>query len=566
MTDAATLHERPTRVRYLIVAAATVMAFLLYLDRFCVSILSDYMRQDLGVTQEDISRMFTAFFLSYALAQVPSGWLSDRFGARGMLAFYILAWSAFTALTGAVTGLALLLVMRFACGFSQAGAYPTAASVVGRWVPITARGSASAIVANGGRIGGALAPVLTAWLIVLVVPADTPVELRPEDILDADGIVERLAPDGDLYWLQDQLDSSQTVSDTRTNDEITANLNQLLNLPDLYNPTHMDQIKLPREGMSFLKRHLASDAREPLSETERGRFHRFILESQFNKEIAKLYGRGWRPIMYIYGLIGIPVAALFWFLFRERPSSHPWSNDAEAELVNRGRGEAVSSSSDQLGGAPVIPLLKSGNMWCCCISQWGTNIGWLFIMTWLPRYLMDVHQVPLIERGVMTMIPAMIGIIGMFLGGKLTDILADRLGVKWGRRVPIASSRMTALLAYVGCILVSTLPADHSLNSPWTFTALLSIVAFSTDFGSAPTWAFNQDIGGRHIGSVLGWGNMWGNLGATVAPWIYNRMLGENPTLTDWNMMFGVCAASFGLSFICAMIIDASKPIVPEEE
>ena len=44
---------------------------------------------------------------------------------------------------------------------------------------------------------------------------------------------------------------------------------------------------------------------------------------------------------------------------------------------------------------------------------------------------------------------------------------------------------------------------------------LFSIVAFGTDFGGPSIWAFTQDVGGRHVGSVLGWGNMWGNLGAS---------------------------------------------------
>jgi nitrate/nitrite transporter NarK len=197
--------------------------------------------------------------------------------------------------------------------------------------------------------------------------------------------------------------------------------------------------------------------------------------------------------------------------------------------------------------------------------QWGTNIGWLFIMTWLPRYLMDVHQVPILERGYMTMTPPLIGIVGMFLGGKMTDVLALRYGVKWGRRLPIAASRITASLAYLGCIALGVFGSTSVMYTPWMFTGLLCIVAFSTDFGAAPTWAFNQDIGGRHVGSVLGWGNMWGNLGAACAPPIYDFFLGEEPTLTDWNLMFGVCAASFLLSTVCALVIDSSHPIVTDD-
>ncbi len=189
--------QKPTMVRYLIVGAATLMAFLLYLDRFCVSFAVDYIRQDLDLSQEQISWFLSAFFWSYALAQVPSGWLSDRYGARIMLCIYILTWSLFTGLIGASTTFFMLLATRLATGLGQAGAYPTAASVVGRWVPLTARGTASAMVANGGRIGGALAPVLTALLIVAFVPQSAPVALTSGDLLKPGKIAARLTEDAD---------------------------------------------------------------------------------------------------------------------------------------------------------------------------------------------------------------------------------------------------------------------------------------------------------------------------------------------------------------------------------
>ena len=111
MTEEATT-QRATRVRYLIVAAATLMSFLLYLDRFCVSFAVDYIRQDLGMTQGQVKWFLSAFFWSYALAQVPSGWLSDRYGARIMLVIYILTWSFFTGLIGAANSFAMLIVSR----------------------------------------------------------------------------------------------------------------------------------------------------------------------------------------------------------------------------------------------------------------------------------------------------------------------------------------------------------------------------------------------------------------------------------------------------------------------
>ena len=74
--------QKPTRIRHVVILAATMMSILLYLDRFCVSFAVDYIREDLSLTQNQMSWFLSAFFWSYALAQDPSGWLSDRFGAR----------------------------------------------------------------------------------------------------------------------------------------------------------------------------------------------------------------------------------------------------------------------------------------------------------------------------------------------------------------------------------------------------------------------------------------------------------------------------------------------------
>ena len=72
--------------------------------------------------RSQIGAILGSFFFTYALFQVPAGWISDRFGARKMLTGYILAWSALTAMTGFMTTASGLLLTRLGCGIAQAGA------------------------------------------------------------------------------------------------------------------------------------------------------------------------------------------------------------------------------------------------------------------------------------------------------------------------------------------------------------------------------------------------------------------------------------------------------------
>ncbi len=598
----------PTRARHFVVFVLMLMAVLLYLDRFCISFAANYIRDDLDLTNADLGLMISAFFFSYALAQVPSGWLSDRYGARIMLTAYILTWSLFTFLTGAVFGLVLLLVMRVACGLGQAGAYPTSASVISKWIPFSGRGGASSIVALGGRFGGAIAPILTAYLIVLLVPIDpggAGERFTNDDILhggaplcghlvptETTGVKTAAPPNpatGRVWQLiRPQLTSSiteRTVAIARQFQQrakqptatdpgvalsadhrqalVTA-FNQLLDREDLFEEKSFTRLKkLPREAITLMTRHQGADG---LSADERRRFHRLLLESSFAGDLKGLYVRGWRPVMYIYGVAGLLVALLYWVILRNRPEEHPWANTAEHAKIAAGRPADAPSPHGKPGAIPLAELVRSRSMWCDCLMQTGGNIGWLFLVSFLAIYLMEVHQVPILQRGLLVAAPMFVGMIGMLIGGRLTDGLVPRIGLKWARRLPLVATKLSAAAAYGCCLWFSTLPSDSPLNSAGSFTILFCVVAFSTDFGNPAGWAFKQDVGGRYVGSVLGWGNMWGNLGATISPLIYAAVLGDHPAIADWNNLFLICMFAFVFSGLIALGIDATEPIAPPDD
>src|SRR5437868_2716763 len=105
-------------------------------------------------------------------------------------------------------------------------------------------------------------------------------------------------------------------------------------------------------------------------------------------------------------------------------------------------------------------------MWLNCLMQIGTNIGWLFLITWFPRYLSHVHNVPLAQQGVMSATTLIVGIIGMLCGGWLTDQLSKRVGMRWGRGLPLLVTRFTAAAAFFACVGFSTFSAGEMLNTP----------------------------------------------------------------------------------------------------
>src|SRR5262245_54725314 len=156
---------RPTRARFVVLGALCLLSGILYLDRICISAALDFIQKDLTLSNTEVSYVLMAFTLAYGLFEIPTGRWGDRIGARAVLTRISIWWSAFTALTGACTGLWMLLVVRFLFGAGEAGAFPNVARVLSRWFPDHGRGRAQGALLAASSVGGALAPFLATLLI-----------------------------------------------------------------------------------------------------------------------------------------------------------------------------------------------------------------------------------------------------------------------------------------------------------------------------------------------------------------------------------------------------------------
>jgi MFS family permease len=162
--------ERPTNVRFVVMLFLVSLAFLTYFDRVCISSprVVDGMKADLGITKQQMGWIMGAFWLAYALFELPAGWMGDRFGARSTLTRIVLGWSLFTALSGSATGFYSLFLYRFLFGVGEAGAFPNMARVQSRWLPVDTRARASGLLWLMARWGGAFAPLIFGAMMTFV--------------------------------------------------------------------------------------------------------------------------------------------------------------------------------------------------------------------------------------------------------------------------------------------------------------------------------------------------------------------------------------------------------------
>jgi MFS family permease len=166
---------RPTRIRYLVLAAACSVAVLIYVHRVGFAQVLPYLKDDLGLSPEQTSWLTAAFLLAYGGFEIPGGLLGDRLGVRHLLPLLVLGWSLFTgcvALAVFVPDVWMwpfltLLGMRFLFGLFQAGAFPALSRMLTDWVPLRERASAQGCIWMSTRLGGMLIPLIIAGLIVL---------------------------------------------------------------------------------------------------------------------------------------------------------------------------------------------------------------------------------------------------------------------------------------------------------------------------------------------------------------------------------------------------------------
>jgi ACS family glucarate transporter-like MFS transporter len=155
-----------THVRHKVLAMTVALGAITYLDRVTISVTSRAIARDLTLTPTQMGYVFSAFYLAYALFEIPSGAWGDRVGTRRVLTRIVCWWSAFTVLTGVAFNYSSLLVIRFLFGSGEAGAWPNAARTFSRWFPRQERGTAQGIFFMGAHLSGGLTPILVTTLLV----------------------------------------------------------------------------------------------------------------------------------------------------------------------------------------------------------------------------------------------------------------------------------------------------------------------------------------------------------------------------------------------------------------
>ncbi len=155
-------------------ALMVALSAMSYINRTLMPVAAPTLMKYFHLSATQMGSVFSAFILSYAIFMAPGGWLADRFGARRVLGLVGGGTALFTALT-ALAGetnlaryasvFACFLAVRFALGAFSSPLYPSCARMNANWIPVLDRARVQGFIISGAPLGGAITPVLFAWLI-----------------------------------------------------------------------------------------------------------------------------------------------------------------------------------------------------------------------------------------------------------------------------------------------------------------------------------------------------------------------------------------------------------------
>jgi MFS transporter, ACS family, glucarate transporter len=159
------------RVRWSILAILFIVTTINYADRATISIAGPELKKLLGLSSVQMGYIFSAFAWSYVVAQLPGGWLLDRYGSKITYFFSIFLWSLFTLMMGWVgfftgaSAVAFLFVLRLLIGVAEAPSFPGNSRITSSWFPTAERGLAAAIFNSAQYFATVLFAPLMGWLV-----------------------------------------------------------------------------------------------------------------------------------------------------------------------------------------------------------------------------------------------------------------------------------------------------------------------------------------------------------------------------------------------------------------
>jgi len=164
------LAQAASKVKRHVLPLFVVMFIVNYIDRVNIGFVRSHMETDLGIGAAAYGLGAGLFFVGYALFEVPSNLLLQRYGARAWLARIMLTWGIAAMAMAFVRGETSFYVLRFILGAAEAGFFPGIIYYFTQWLPAAERGKAMAVFLSGSAIASVISGPVSGGLLSLGLP------------------------------------------------------------------------------------------------------------------------------------------------------------------------------------------------------------------------------------------------------------------------------------------------------------------------------------------------------------------------------------------------------------
>ncbi len=360
-----------------LVAIMLFGAVVNYLDRVNLSIAGTTISSEFHIAPIQMGLLFSAMLLPYAIANLPAGWLVDKYGEKKLFAAATILWSIATLSAGISQTYSSLYASRVLLGIAEAPFFICGAKITQKWFEDKNRGLPTSVINMGPPIANTIAPPLLTIILI-----------------------------------------------------------------------------------SF----------------------------------------GWKLMFIGLGLVGFVVTFLWLTFYKEKSNSNIETSDNQ------------SSKDKKNVKISWAILLKHPSTWAMMVGNFGLIYVFWVYLTWLPTYLNTARGFSLMKTGWLTAIPFLAGIIGVPLGGYLSDYLIDKKGFE-----PIKARKTVLVLSVIAASIVV---APVAYVESGSLSVLL--LTFGFLFSSMPNgvvWTLATDVApGKLVGSLGALQNFAGYLGGSLAP------------------------------------------------
>jgi MFS family permease len=240
-------------------------------------------------------------------------------------------------------------------------------------------------------------------------------------------------------------------------------------------------------------------------------------------------------------MVGVGWCVFWWRWFRDDPALHPAVSAEELQQIREG-------GPSQEVTIEFRRLLNLNLLWIC-LMYFCFGYCLYFYLTWLPTYLKDARGFSDTQMNLVHTIVLLSAAAASILGGRLTDFLTKRYGLKVGRAIGAVSMPLSGVALAVAALT----------ESPAVAAAALVVSAGAGDLCLSPSWAMCHDVGADGAGTITAVMNTFGNIGGALSPLVVGYCL---KWWSSWSIPLLIAAGVAIFGGVFTLLIDTRKRLL----